>query len=392
MTTTDLDKKKPKKLNHVTIFDFVYTIFGETMHLKRVTSLANAAIGLLHAEELIIHKMGQGLAQAKGLDKKHTTKQIDRLLSNPKFDSWQESTHWASHIIGDRKKIIVSMDWTDFDSDDQSTIAINVLTDQGRAIPILWKTVKKMALKHNRARYEDQLLSKLKTILPDGVNVTILADRGFADQLFFKFIEEVLHFSYIIRTRSNIYITDKTGNKKLAREWLNDDGSMKTLRHATVTKDQYPIKKFVCTQQKAMKEAWYLVSNRGDLTGSEIVRCYGKRWTIESYFRDIKNQRFGMGLSETHIRSPDRRDRLFFISAIVIALLTLLGAAGERIGFDRKLKVNTVKRRTHSLLNQGIFYYNYTNNFNELEKSRLLAVFNELLEMQPYWTGLLLSI
>jgi len=70
---------------------------------------------------------------------------------------------------------------------------------------------------------------------------------------------------------------------------------------------------------------------------------------IEPYFRDIKNQRFGMGLSETHIGTPERRNRLLFISVIVIALLTILGAAGESIGFDRKLKVNTVKTRTHSM-------------------------------------------
>ena len=98
-----------------------------------------------------------------------------------------------------------------------------------------------------------------------------------------------------------------------------------------------------------MKDAWHLVSNRSDLHGSQIVKFHGKRWTIEPYFRDVKNKRFGMGLSETHISTTDRRDRLFLISAIVIALLTILGAAGESIGLDRKLKVNTVKTRTHSL-------------------------------------------
>ena len=45
---------------------------------------------------------------------------------------------------------------------------------------------------------------------------------------------------------------------------------------------------------------------------------------------------------------PDRRDRLLLISALAIAVLSLLGAAGERIGYDRWLKANTVTRRTHS--------------------------------------------
>ena len=73
-------------------------------------------------------------------------------------------------------------------------------------------------------------------------------------------------------------------------------------------------------------------------------------------------------------------------------LLTLLGAAGEGIGFDKKLKVNTVKTRTHSLLNQGIFYYKCFNGFKVDEQEKILTAFNELLAEQPIWTDLFLSI
>lgn len=386
------DNNVPKKLNNEKIFDFVNSVFGETMHLKRVESLANAAIGLMHAEELILHKMGAGLAAAKGLNKKHATKQIDRLLSNSKFDIWEASSNWAAYIIGERKEIMVSMDWTDFDADGHSTICINLITSHGRATPILWKTANKSSLKNNRARYEDQILSKLKEILSPEIKVTILADRGFADQKFFKFISEELGFFYIIRIKSTTNITDKKGITKQAKQWLREDGFVSTIDKANITGEHYPVAKFVSTKQKNMKDAWYLVTNCNDLTGSEIVRFYGKRWTIEPYFRDIKNQRFGMSFGETHISTPDRRDRMFFISAITVALLTLLGNAGENIGFDKKLKVNTVKTRTHSLLTQGIFYYKYFNNFKSDEQEKLLVAFNELLEKLPFWTELFSGI
>jgi len=392
MAAQVLSDIETKRINSGGVFEFVNAIFGKTMHAKRVQSLANAALGLLHAEELILHKIGAGLAQAMGLNKKHTTKQVDRLLSNKKFDIWTESGVWVPYIIGIRTEIIVSMDWTDFDADGQSTIAVNMITDHGRATPILWKTVDKSSLKHNRARYEDQILSRLKEIIPLHVKVTVLADRGFADQRFFKFISEELKFFYIIRTRGNIYVTDRNKVTQEGKSWLRADGRTKTLDHVGVTLDQYPVEKFVCTKQKGMKDAWYLVSNRTDLTGSSIVKFYGKRWTIEPYFRDIKNQRFGMGLSSTHISTPDRRDRLLFISAIAITLLTLLGAAGEGIGFDKKLKVNTVKTRTHSLLNQGIFYYKCFNNFKVDEQEKILTAFNVLLAGLPIWTDLFLSI
>ena len=385
-------EKNQKSLNTATVYDYVSSIFSETMHLKRVESFANAAIGLLYSEELILHKMGAGLAQAKGLDKKHATKQIDRLLSNKKFDIWKECEAWVSYVIAQYHEIVVSMDWTDFDADNQSTIAINLLTDHGRAIPLLWKTMPKSSLKNNRARYEDQILSRLKEIIPNTIKVTVLADRGFSDQKFLKFIGEELGFFYIIRMKSSVNITDKNGTMKTAKAWLMPNGFTKTLNKAAVTRDKYPVEKFVSTQKTGMKEAWYLVSNREDFTGTKIVKLYAKRWTIEPYFRDIKDKRFGMGLSETHIGTPERRDRLFFISAIAIALLTMLGSAGESIGFDRKLKVNTVKTRTHSLLNQGIFYYKFFNNFKPEEQSQLLTAFNDILSNQFYWGELFFGI
>jgi len=376
------------KLSYEGVLDFVDNIFGASMHAKRVGSLADAAFGLLQSEEMLLHKMGAGLALGKSLNKKHATKQIDRLLSNPKFDVWEQSEQWLQYMIGDREELIFSMDWTDFDDDDQSTIAINLLSSHGRASPVLWKTVNKSSLKNNRARYEDQILSQLRKIIPEEVDVTILADRGFADQKFFEFIEKTLMFSYIIRIRSNTYIYDEKGEGRYAKDWLKENGHTQCLKNVDVTLTRYQAPRFVCTKQEKMKDAWFIVSNRDDLNGTQIVKLYGKRWTIETYFRDLKDQRYGWGFQETHIGNPERRDRALFISSICTVLLTLLGAAGENIGFDKKLKVNTVKTRTHSLLTQGIFYLKAFGNFSIQEKSQLMLEFDRLLILQTLWKNL----
>jgi hypothetical protein len=62
-----------------------------------------------------------------------------------------------------------------------------------------------------------------------------------------------------------------------------------------------------------------------------------------------------MGLSATHIKNADRRDRLLLLAAIAQVLLTLLGAAGEALGLDRGMKSNTSKRRQLSLLNLPVY-------------------------------------
>ena len=45
-----------------------------------------------------------------------------------------------------------------------------------------------------------------------------------------------------------------------------------------------------------------------------------------------------MGMGTVHVKSPERRDRLWLINAFAVVLLTLLGAAGEALGYDRMLK------------------------------------------------------
>ncbi len=118
------------------------------------------------------------------------------------------------------------------------------------------------------------------------------------------------------------------------------------------------------------------------------MKLYGRRFTIEEGFRDSKDIRFGMGLSSTRVGIPARRDRLLLLSAIAVALLTLLGAAGENVGFDRYLKANTVKRRTHSLFTQGWYYYGAIPNMPVDELKLLMDEFARLLHEQPAFNQL----
>lgn len=75
------------------------------MHKKHQHSLADAALGLLNGNALRLHALGEGLARAKGLNKKHTTKQIDRLLSNDKIDIWNIPEQMVPYVIGNRKTL-----------------------------------------------------------------------------------------------------------------------------------------------------------------------------------------------------------------------------------------------------------------------------------------------
>ena len=155
---------------------------------QAVGSLAGATLGAMTAASLAVAMIGQALAQARGLVTKHAVKQVDRLLSNDGIDVWDSFARWVPHQIGGRRDILVAMDWTDFDHDDQATLVLSLVTGHGRAAPLLWLTVWKEELKNQRNDYEDACLRRLAELVPPGCRVTILADRGFGDQKLFAFL------------------------------------------------------------------------------------------------------------------------------------------------------------------------------------------------------------
>jgi hypothetical protein len=360
---------------------FVHELLGEDVHATRVLSLANGVVGVMHAASLGIHAIGRGLADAQDLDPKHAIKQVDRLLSNRGIVIWTWFAQWVAFVVADRKELMVAFDWTEFDKDGHATIALYAVTSHGRATPLVWKTIDKSKLKERRGEYELEVISRLHEILPADVDVMVLADRGFGDQKLFAWLDTI-GWGFIIRFRQNITVTCD-GESKPASEWVPPSGHAKMLRDVRITHGKTRIAAVVLKHQKGMKEAWCLATNRAELGAATVIERYSRRFTIEETFRDIKDNHFGMGLSATHIGTPERRDRLLFISAVAQALLTLLGAAGEACGLDRTLKANTVRRRTMSLFNQGSYWYRRIPNMGDERLRPLMTSFGELLSRQP---------
>ena len=292
---------------------------------------------------LAVATIGQALAQARGLVTKHAVKRIDRLVSAG-IEVWDSFARWVPHQVNTRPRILVAMDWTDFDRDDQSTLVLSLVTDHGRAAPLIWLAVWKEEIATRRNDHEDACLCRLAEMVPQECRVTILANRGFGDQKLFAFLGRI-GFGYVIRFRGNIRVTDADGRSKPAAEWVGKSGRARKLRDARVTAKGQQLGAVVCVHAKAMKEPWCLAASDPEAPAAMLVNHYARRWTIEPQFRDTKDLRFGMGLSSTRVGEPTRRDRLLLVSAFAVALLTLLGAVGELNGI-----VTQRARKTGALL------------------------------------------
>lgn len=361
------------------VHDFVAGLFGEALHAKRVLSLSNGVIGVLHAAALGVHAIGRGLALATGGLDRHGVKQTDRFLSNRNIDPDALGPLWVRFVLAERKKVFINLDWTEFAADDHSMLVASVQTDHGRSTPLLWKTVQTSTLRGQRNNHEDDLLCRLREAIDRDVEVIIVADRGFGDRKLFAFLLEDLQFGYIIRFKANILVTDEKGVTKPAREWLGPQGQLRRLPRARITGEEQSVPLVVVVQDPDMKDIWCIASTEQALTGKAIKVHYGKRFSCEEMFRDIKDIRFGLGLSWTHIRDPHRRDAMFLLAVLAFALLVLLGAAGEQLGMDKQLKTTNKPGRQLSLFRQGLRWFELLPWLPEERARPLMTRFGELL-------------
>lgn len=345
----------PIPLGEEAVFALVEDLVGTELHAKQTYSVAHAVLGALHADRAGVASIGRAAAWRRGVVAKHSIKQVDRLLSNQKVDVRRVQRRLIRRVVGQRKDIVVSIDWTEFAPDGHATVAISLVSNHGRATPLVWKTVESKKLLGRRNSYEDEALARLAAALPEGVHVTVLADRGFADCGLYALLSSELHFDFVIRFKAAVVVEASEGEVRPARDWVPANGQARRLVDARVTRDRHHVAAVVMVKRAGMKDSWCLATSRTD--GAEtIIGLYRRRFDIEHSFRDQKDRRFGFGLYYATVGTPARRDRLVLIIVLAAFIATTLGAAGESIGLDRKLRANTARTRTHSLWRQGREY------------------------------------
>jgi hypothetical protein len=369
-------RKAERQVGRDELDELMGAVFGGAIHAQRVASLGDGVDGVLHAASLGVRAIGHGLAVANGLAPRHAIKQVDRLLSNPKLMREEVARCWVRFVVAERKALFVNFDWTELQGSDQSMIVLGTQTEHGRSTPLVWKTVTHAALKDQRNAHEDELLSLFADVLPKGVRVTVVADRGFSDIKLYRFLTE-LGFDDIIRFRGVVFVESADGERRTAKDWLGAGGQMRVLRDTRVTAEGQPVPLVVCVQQKHMKEPWLLASSRSDLTGTAIKHRDSKRFTVEETCRDVKNPRLGLGLKQTVMERNDRRDALFLLAVLAHTLLTRLGKAGEALGMDRWL--GATRPRQYSRFRQGQMLFDLIPTMHQTRLRTLLQRFGQLL-------------
>lgn len=127
-----------------------------------------------------IHAIGEAYTETAHIKPKHGIRQFDRFLSN----KWWEASSRLGPICARRPEVLPGLDWTEFDDDDHATICVYVVTTQWTRDAVGVADAQELGAPNAshgcRAR---ALIEAVDAAISAEVRGTVLADRGFGDQV-----------------------------------------------------------------------------------------------------------------------------------------------------------------------------------------------------------------
>jgi hypothetical protein len=179
------------------------------------------------------------------------------------------------------------------------------------------------------------MLKRAARLLPQGVSVCFLADRGFADTALMRYLRDELHWHFRIRVKSNSWIHRAGKGWKQLNSYHLALGEVALLQGVTLTKTHALDRLHLALARDPLsRQLWMVVSD--EPTTLQTFREYGERFAIEEELLDEKSN--GFQLERSEIRSAPALSRLCLVMAVATLLLTVQGqqvvAAGKRRWVD----------------------------------------------------------
>ena len=197
-------------------------------------------------------------------------------------------------------------------------------------------------------------------LVPDGCTPTIITDAGFHSTWFD--LVTAHHWPWIGRIRGKGMVSITGGPWKHCSEVFPDATSCaQAFDHARYVRSHPTDCRLVLVKREAKrhhhhtrmgkisrshhstkaacaaKEPWLLACSPGASPARPeiIIDQYSRRMTIEESFRDLKNERLGLGFSASRSRSGKRLEILLLIAHLTHWLMRLIGECAQQSGMQK---------------------------------------------------------
>lgn len=311
--------------NHITLFSklmkFVHDSGMKFHDLRAALTFGWALVGLLlskatYLSQWALYRPGPAKAASK-------ERQFSRWLHNDKIRPMLLYPTLVKHALkewtGDRLFLALdtSMLWNRF------AIVRLALVYRGRAIPLGWTVCNSKSAVVHLARYR-RILVQVAQVLPEGVPVVLLADRGFMDVKLLR-VARQLGWHFRVRVKSSVIVYRATHSKRSVKAMMPTPGGARFFSHVWLTEQRYGPLHLALAHVLTPNgyEKWAIISDEPvDLTTFDE---YGLRFDIEENFLDDKSA--GFQLEESQLEDAMSIARLCFILATATLYLVSTGTA-----------------------------------------------------------------
>ena len=182
---------------------------------------------------------------------------------------------------------------------------------RGRAIPIAWRVIEHSSSSVKIGCYQD-LLKRVKRLMPAAVKIILLGDRGFIDTKLMKFARLELGWHYRIRISDDFWIWRSGKGWCQVKDFHLGWGEVVLIQNVLIHKtNPFGPVNLALGREPINGELWYIVSD--EPTTLQTLREYGLRFDIEENFLDDKSN--GFQLLTSQIRNAPALSRLCLVLA-----------------------------------------------------------------------------
>jgi hypothetical protein len=231
----------------------------------------------------------------------------------------QALSEWGTHTLS--LALDTSLLWNEY-----CLIRLSVVY-RGRAVPVVWEVIAHGSSSVPHEAYA-ALLDAVPALLPPGVKVVFLADRGFADTALLAHLRR-LGWHFRIRIKATFSVLRPGQPPCKVEDFSLAPGRALFLQHVAITTESFGPVSLALARHSSNGEYWYIVSD--EPTSVHTFTEYGWRFDIEENFLDDKSN--GFQLESSLVRDADALTRL----CLVVAVATLyLVAQGTQVVAQQK--------------------------------------------------------
>ncbi|HWQ37629.1 MAG TPA: IS4 family transposase [Burkholderiales bacterium] len=339
------------------------------VHRKRLNSLLAAVHAAVSGSRLALSDLGRGLCGAAGV--KHNIKRVDRLLGNGALHLEVAEVYeaLARDCLGAVKIPLIIVDWSDLSPDRSWQLLRASMALEGRSVR-LYEEVHPLSRAGTRGVHK-RFLARLGAMLPSGCRPIMITDAGFRSRWFQ--LVNAMGWCWIGRIRNRDMVSAPGsghwfGCKALyakASAVAQALGRYQYVRSNPLLCDLVIIKRprrgrhkrsvlgkavrsyHSLKQARSQREPWLLACSPSlsHLSAQAVVALYAQRMQIEEAFRDLKSQRFGLGLSACRSKQRQRLRVLLLIATLALYVLRLIGEAAKARQLQFQFQSNTRRSR-----------------------------------------------